>query len=61
MSSTRWGEEQKRGLRWTVDQAIDGIYKNRMNIVSTLRNVMGEDTANRVVARLDQVNKKLRR
>ncbi|MFS0182652.1 glycosyltransferase [Corynebacterium striatum] len=61
VSSTRWGEEQKRGLRGTVDQTIDGIYKNRMNIVSTLRNVMGEDTANRVVARLDQVNKKLRR
>lgn len=61
VSSAQWGEVQRQGLWGAVDQAIDGVYQNRINIVSTLRNVLGEDTANKVVARLDQVNKKLRR
>lgn len=61
VSSTQWGEAQRQSLWGAVEQAIDRVYQNRMNIVSSLRNVLGKDTTNKVVARLDQVSKKLRR
>ena len=61
VSSTQWGEVQRQSLWGAVEQAIDRVYQNRMNIVSSLRNVLGKDTTNKVVARLDQVSKKLRR
>ena len=61
VSPERWAEERSQGVRGLVEHTVDRVYQNRTNVVSTLRNVLGEETANRVVARLDQLNRKLRK
>lgn len=61
VSPERWDEERSQGVRALVEHTVDRVYQNRTNVVSTLRNVLGEKTANKVVARLDQLNRKLRK
>lgn len=60
VSSERWDEERSQGVRGLVEHTIDRVYQNRTNVVSTVRSVLGEDRANKVIAHLDQLNKKLR-
>ncbi|MBE7364222.1 hypothetical protein INS43_03345 [Corynebacterium aurimucosum] len=55
-----WESARSQGVRGLFDQAIDSVYQNRMSIVANVRSVLGEDRANKVIARLDQLNKKLR-
>ncbi|WP_186302233.1 glycosyltransferase [Corynebacterium singulare] len=60
VSPEEWASVRSRGVRGLVDQVIDSVYQNRMSIVSNVRSILGEETANKVVARLDQLNKRLR-
>lgn len=60
VSSERWDEERSQGVRGLVEHTIDRVYQNRTNVVSTVRSVLGEDRGNKVIAHLDQLNKKLR-
>lgn len=55
-----WESARSQGVRGVVDQAIDSVYQNRTSIVANVRSVLGENRANKVIARLDQLNKKLR-
>lgn len=61
VSQENWNLARSRGVRGLVDQAIDSVYQNRTSIVANVRSVLGEDRANKVIARLDQLNKKLRK
>ena len=61
VSTEDWESARSQGVRGLVDQAIDSVYQNRTSIVSNVRSVLGEDRANKVIARLDQLNKKLRK
>lgn len=60
VSTVDWESARSQGLRGLVDQAIDSVYQNRTSIVANVRSILGEDRANKVIARLDQLNKKLR-
>lgn len=60
VSTEDWESARSQGVRGVVDQAIDSVYRNRTSIVANVRAVLGEDRANKVIARLDQLNKKLR-
>ena len=60
VSAEDWESARSQGVRGLVDQAIDSVYQNRTSIVTNVRSVLGEDRANKVIARLDQLNKKLR-
>ncbi len=60
VSTEDWESARSQGVRGLVDQAIDSVYQNRTSIVTNVRSVLGEDRANKVIARLDQLNKKLR-
>ena len=60
VSAEDWESVRNQGVRSVVDQAIDSVYQNRTSIVANVRSVLGEDRANKVIARLDQLNKKLR-
>ena len=60
VSPERWIESRSQGVRGLVDQVIDNVYQNRAGIVSNVRSVLGDDTANKVIARLDRLNRKLR-
>lgn len=60
VSTEDWESARSQGVRGLVDQAIDSVYQNRTSIVANVRSVLGEDRANKVIARLDQLNKKLR-
>ena len=60
VSQENWNSARNQGVRGLVDQAIDSVYQNRTSIVAIVRSVLGEDRANKVIARLDQLNKKLR-
>ncbi|MEO5305842.1 hypothetical protein QKE52_12520 [Corynebacterium sp. c25Ua_47] len=61
VSTEDWESARSQGVRGLVDQAIDSVYQNRTNIVANVRSVLGEDRANKVIARLDQLNKKIRK
>lgn len=60
VSTEDWESARSQGVRGIVDQAIDSVYQNRTSIVANMRSVLGEDRSNKVIARLDQLNKKLR-
>lgn len=60
VSAEDWESARSQGVRGVVDQAIDSVYRNRTSIVANVRSVLGEDRANKVIARLDQLNKKMR-
>ena len=60
VSTEDWESARNQGARGLVDQAIDSVYQNRTSIVANVRSVLGEDRANKVIARLDKLNKKLR-
>ena len=60
VSQKNWNSARSQGVRGLVGQAIDSVYQNRTSIVANVRSVLGEDRANKVIARLDQLNKKLR-
>ena len=60
VSQESWNSARSQGVRGLVDQAIDSVYQNRTSIVANVRGVLGEKRANKVIARLDQLNKKLR-
>lgn len=60
VSTEDWESARSQGVLGLVDQAIDSVYQNRTAIVANVRSVLGEDRANKVIARLDQLNKKLR-
>ncbi|WP_049157301.1 glycosyltransferase [Corynebacterium aurimucosum] len=61
VSTEDWESARSQGVRGLVDQAIDSVYQNRTSIVANVRSVLGEDRANKVIARLDQLNKKIRK
>lgn len=60
VSQENWNSARNQGVRGLVDQAINSVYQNRTSIVAIVRSVLGEDRANKVIARLVQLNKKLR-
>lgn len=60
VSTEDWESARSLGVLGLVDQAIDSVYQNRTSIVANVRSVLGEDRANKVIVRLDQLNKKLR-
>lgn len=60
VSLEHWDSARSQGVRGLVEQTIDSVYQNRTSVVSTVRSILGEETANKVVARLDQLNKRLR-
>lgn len=60
VSAEDWESARSQGVRGVVDQAIDSVYQNRTSIVANVRSVLGENRANKVIARLDRLNKKLR-
>lgn len=60
VSTEDWESARSQGVRGLVAQAIDSVYQNRTSIVANMRSVLGEDRSNKVIARLDQLNKKLR-
>ncbi|MGV0361492.1 glycosyltransferase [Corynebacterium minutissimum] len=59
VSIAQWDKAHSSGPRSLVDRAIDGVYRHRVGIVAKLRSMLGEDDANRVIARLDSLRKKL--
>ncbi|MDK8897571.1 glycosyltransferase [Corynebacterium sp. MSK004] len=59
VNSEDWESARSQGVRGLVDQAIDNVYQNRTSIVANVRNALGEDRANKIIARLDQLNKKM--
>ncbi|MCQ9677723.1 putative rhamnosyl transferase [Corynebacterium sp. BF-R-2] len=61
VSTEEWESSRSQGVRSLVDQAIDSVYQNRTSIVANVRSVLGEDRSNKVIARLDQLNKKIRK
>ena len=61
VSTEEWESARSQGVRGIVDQAIDSVYQNRTSIVANVRSILGEDRSNKVIARLDQLNKKIRK
>lgn len=53
-----WDEAHSSGPRGLVDRAVDVAYRHRVGIAAKLRSMLGEDDANKIIARLDNLRKK---